>query len=179
MNFYSAIKSGFENYGQFDGRSSRSEYWWFYLLGVIFGQFLNFSIAAGPSFVWLSWIAFFMGIVIIIPSLSVGVRRLHDVNKSGWNWLLVFTIIGIIPLLIWLARPGATATNRFGPSPKTSAIKSTSHAFTDRRSRDVPQEESQSIDFDKLEKLAALYKSGALTEAEFVQQKEILLKRGS
>ncbi len=52
-----------------------------------------------------------------LPSLAVFVRRLHDVNRSGWWYFIALTIVGIIPLLIWLCRAGETGPNRFGDNP--------------------------------------------------------------
>ena len=60
-------------------------------------------------------------LVFFLPSLSAQVRRLHDRNKSGWWYLLCFTIIGAIPLLVWLCQKGTTGENRFGPDPLSAA----------------------------------------------------------
>ena len=60
---------------------------------------------------------FFISLITIIPSITAGVRRFHDVNKSGWWILIPFTIIDIIPLLIWNASKGTQGKNRFGKYP--------------------------------------------------------------
>ena len=58
----------------------------------------------------------------LVALLSLTARRLHDVNKSGWWYLLFFTIIGIIPILYWFVQKGDKADNRFGPDPLANKI---------------------------------------------------------
>ena len=58
-----------------------------------------------------------------IPSLAVGARRLHDTNRSGWWQLIAFTIIGLIPLIIWLASVGEKKKNKYGQPIKLKSIK--------------------------------------------------------
>jgi uncharacterized membrane protein YhaH (DUF805 family) len=58
-------------------------------------------------------------LAVFIPGIAVAVRRLHDTGRSGWWYLLVFTIIGIIPLIIWFASDSQPGTNQWGPNPKT------------------------------------------------------------
>ena len=60
------------------------------------------------------WIAI---LVTLCPSIAAGARRLHDVNKSGWWQLIAITIIGIIPLVIWMATEGAKKKNKYGQLP--------------------------------------------------------------
>lgn len=119
MNYFlSALK----NYAVFSGRARRSEYWFFYLFFIIF------VIAAaiidniiGTTFDPLPYGAIYLLFCLgtFIPSLAVGVRRLHDVGKSGW-----FLLISLIPLLgpIWLLvlflTDGQKGTNEYGPNPK-------------------------------------------------------------
>ena len=55
----------------------------------------------------------------LLPSLAVATRRLHDTGRSGWNQLWALTVIGIIPLVIWLAKPGTRAPNAYGADPLT------------------------------------------------------------
>jgi uncharacterized membrane protein YhaH (DUF805 family) len=55
-----------------------------------------------------------LALALVAPSIAVAVRRLHDVNRSGWWMLLAFTIIGVIPLLYWLIKKGTDGPNRFG-----------------------------------------------------------------
>jgi uncharacterized membrane protein YhaH (DUF805 family) len=62
-------------------------------------------------------------LVILLPSIAVGVRRLHDIDKSGW-WLLIgfVPILGMIVLIIFAVRPGTEGPNRFGPAPQNAPV---------------------------------------------------------
>ncbi|MEY2986379.1 MAG: hypothetical protein RJB24_608 [Candidatus Parcubacteria bacterium] len=107
----------FQKYGQFSGRATRNEYWWFYLvnLAVTFLLAIIESVFSIP-FTLLSTIYFFASIV---PSLSIQVRRLHDVDKSGWYMLLNFVIIiGWIWLLVLNILDSTPGSNKYGPNPK-------------------------------------------------------------
>jgi uncharacterized membrane protein YhaH (DUF805 family) len=108
MDFQTAVKSCFQKYAMFDGRSRRSEYWWFVLF-LIVGNFV------------LSLIGDMLGLIFslatLVPSLSAAARRLHDTDRSGWWQLIGITIIGLIPLIYWLASPGTVGANRFGEDP--------------------------------------------------------------
>ena len=98
-----AIKKGFLNYFNFSGRSSRSEFWYFFLFVIIFSSITTFidTFILGYHSEELGTTGKILFLLTIIPQLSIIVRRLHDVGKSGWWFLLSFTIIGLIPLLIW------------------------------------------------------------------------------
>jgi len=107
----------FQKYGQFSGRATRNEYWWFYLVTIAVSLLLAIidSVFSIP-FTLLSTIYFFAS---LIPSLSIQVRRLHDVDKSGWYILLDFVIIiGWIWLLILNIRDSTPGANKYGPNPK-------------------------------------------------------------
>ena len=136
MNFSESIKTCLtKKYLSFSGRASRSEFWFFYLF-LLIGYIICFTLIMAVSFK-LFWLigAFMIGI--ILPSLGVSVRRLHDVNKSGWFLLLpvpfnivgrlfersigdmslVFTIIGLgisIYLLVLYCTDGNKKNNKFG-----------------------------------------------------------------
>lgn len=101
--FVKSIKTCFlQKYATFEGRASRSEYWYFYLLVFVLGfiPFLNFVV----------------GLATFIPMLAAGVRRLHDVGKSGWMLLItLIPIIGTIWLIVLLASPSQEGTNEYGP----------------------------------------------------------------
>ena len=116
MNFKGAVGSGFRRYFDFRTRSSRSEYWWWFLLTV------NVSIVSTTLDEWLFGSMVILdsisSLAILIPSLAVAVRRLHDVNRSGWWYLTAFTVLGIIfPLLYWFIRRGTQGPNRYGLDP--------------------------------------------------------------
>ena len=115
MNFGQAVSSCFANYVTFSGRASRSEYWhWclFLFVGgvcaliadgnILFSQ--NMSI---PKF------EFIFTVVTALPGLAVSVRRLHDVNKSGWWLLIMFSVLGIFLLLYWMLLSPKDEENRF------------------------------------------------------------------
>lgn len=107
----------FQKYGQFSGRATRNEYWWFYLVNLAVTLLLAIieSVFSIP-FTLLSTIYFFASIV---PSLSIQVRRLHDVDKSGWYMLLNFVIIiGWIWLLVLNILDSTPGSNKYGPNPK-------------------------------------------------------------
>jgi len=89
-DFGDAIGTCWNNYANFQGRASRSEYWWFYLFVFIFSCIPLIGLAS---------------LILIIPQLAVGVRRLHDINRSGWWLLLWFTGFGMITLIIMMAQP--------------------------------------------------------------------------
>ena len=130
MNFTDAVKAYFLKWNDFRSRSSRSEYWWATLfvtlasfpVGFIIGFVIGFLLlTAGFSETTMEIV---VGIVmlpiqifIIIASTCLVIRRLHDVDKSGWWYLIIFTIIGIIPLLIWYCSKGTDGDNRFGKDP--------------------------------------------------------------
>jgi len=116
--FMTALK----NYAVFSGRSRRSEYWYFGLFYLIF--YAVFAVLDGitGTFDFRSGIGLFTGILtlaLLIPSMAVSVRRLHDTGRSGW-WLLIgiIPLIGAIILIVWLAKDGELGANRFGPNPK-------------------------------------------------------------
>ena len=120
MNFFDAIKVCFVKYTNFSDRASRSEYWLFTLFLTILGLVVGF-IESAMGVPWDDVLApgsTVLTIVTFVPALAVTVRRLHDLNKSGWWLLLYFTIIGIFfPLLYWFCKKGDEEENRFGPNP--------------------------------------------------------------
>ncbi len=118
LTFEEAVKRALlDKYCDFEGRASRSEYWWFYLFGVI----VNFAItilgmALGKTAEGI--ISLVVGLALLLPSLGVAVRRLHDIGKSGW-WLLIglIPIVGWILLIVWLVGESQPQTNEYGPVP--------------------------------------------------------------
>jgi len=115
MGFSEAVKSVFSKYATITGRACRSEYWYFTLFYIIVYFVLALITAIIPFLVILS-IVFAIGM--IIPSITVSIRRLHDRNQSGW-WLLVGLIpmIGGIILFIWFVMRGTDGPNDFGDDP--------------------------------------------------------------
>src|SRR5262245_37102264 len=117
MNFGQAIASGFSSYVNFSSRAPRSEYWYWTLFVVLVGiaagiidMTLFPEVEVGPTNA-LSSLALFL------PGLAVSIRRLHDLDRTGWWVLIVFTVIGTILLIIWNCMRGTAGPNRFGPDP--------------------------------------------------------------
>ena len=100
-----------ENYANFDGRARRKEYWMFVLFNVIISTILSMI---EPT-VYLIYV-----LAILVPSIAVVVRRLHDVAKSGWfMFIALVPIIGGIWLLILACTDGDSGDNEYGSNPKT------------------------------------------------------------
>jgi uncharacterized membrane protein YhaH (DUF805 family) len=98
MTFGKSISTCFSKYAAFDGRASRSEYWWWFLFTVLI------SLATGMVSDVLSGL-FSLGV--LLPSLAVGARRLHDTDRSAWFLLLWFVpFIGWIILIVWAIQEG-------------------------------------------------------------------------
>ena len=112
MSFIEAVKSCFSNYVGFSGRASRSEFWWFmlfYVICAVVGGFLG-DVAGG-----------IVGLILLLPTLAVQVRRLHDIGKSGW-WVLIglIPLIGQIVLIYFSVQPSGGA-NEYGSGPAAAA----------------------------------------------------------
>jgi uncharacterized membrane protein YhaH (DUF805 family) len=117
MTFGDAVKSVLSQYANFSGRARRSEYWWFVLFYVIVAVVASIidTVLSGGILIILAALA------LILPSLAVGVRRLHDTGKSGWFILIsLVPFIGSLILLIFMATDGNPETNQYGPSPKAA-----------------------------------------------------------
>jgi uncharacterized membrane protein YhaH (DUF805 family) len=116
--FVEALKK----YAVFSGRSRRKEYWFFVLYVVIISIVLSaidtiigaYNVSTGVGL--LSGI---FGLAVLIPSIAVSVRRLHDTDRSGW-WILLglIPIIGHIILIVFYVENSTPGTNRYGPNPK-------------------------------------------------------------
>ena len=116
MDFQTSIKTCFQKYAVFSGRASRSEFWYFSLfcfLGGTITWVIDTMILGYGAEDWGA-ISVIFQIVIILPGVAVGARRLHDINKSGWWQLITLTIIGIILLIVWFATIGSSKKNEYG-----------------------------------------------------------------
>lgn len=117
MTFGQSVGTVFSNYVKFSGRASRSQYWWWFLFTFIIG--LIFIIIGGPNAQqWSMGLTAFYGIVelvLILPTLGVTVRRLHDIGKGGgWIFIALVPLIGWIWYLVLMVTPGQPGPNRFG-----------------------------------------------------------------
>ena len=120
MEFTQSINHCFKHYSNFSGRARRSEYWWFFLFVILVSL-----VAAFLDYGFDSYIAPDQGmfnvistIILILPQLAVGSRRLHDIGRSGWWQLLYLTIIGAVLIIIWHATDGTKKNNQFGKPVK-------------------------------------------------------------
>lgn len=135
-----AVKSCLSKYASFKGRASRAEYWFFMLFSTVMNWVIvsvmmiigalvwipagRFNHGAHPSpagvlfFILAALIAFGLSVALYLPSLSVGVRRLHDIGRSGWSyWLYCIPLVGFVLMLVWNCERGTPGPNRFGPDP--------------------------------------------------------------
>ena len=136
MSFTDSIKTCFQKYIDFSGRASRPEYWWFFLFSFIV-RIVTF---------WIPFLGIIIGLALLLPSLAVTARRLHDTNRTGW-WMLLpigsglagiitgavlaviglaalagilgglAILIGFLALLKFLIEPSDPGPNQYGPNP--------------------------------------------------------------
>lgn len=120
MKWYLKVVS--DNYANFTGRARREEYWMFVLFNIIFA--ITIAIISGMlvastnngAFMFF-YVIYILGV--FIPGLAVSVRRLHDINKSGWYYLVgIIPFLGAIWLIILFATEGDRGSNQYGPDPK-------------------------------------------------------------
>jgi len=108
-------------YAEFAGRARRKEYWTFVLinLAIIFAlRRLDILVGTWDSESRVGLVSGLFHLATLIPTIAVSIRRLHDTNRSGWWYLLVFVlIVGWIPLLIFLTENSHSDENKYGPSP--------------------------------------------------------------
>lgn len=106
MNWYITV---LKNYAVFSGRARRKEYWMFILFNIIISFAISFIEALAGG---MGTISVIYSLAVLIPSIAVGVRRMHDTDRSGW-WLLL-PIVNIV----FLCFDSQLETNRFGENPK-------------------------------------------------------------
>ena len=119
MNWYLEV---LRKYAVFSGRARRMEYWMFFLfnliisflLGVVDGVLGTFSPETG-----LGLLGGIYSLAILIPSIAVTIRRLHDSGRTGWWFLIIFIpLIGALVLLVFMVLDSEQGTNDYGPNPK-------------------------------------------------------------
>jgi uncharacterized membrane protein YhaH (DUF805 family) len=113
MGFGEAIRSGFSNYVTFGGRAIRSEFWYWVLFGFlaqIVTSIIDYGILGHQITTPL------LSLAIFLPGLAVSIRRLHDLDRTGW-WIFIafLPLIGAILLIVWYCSRGTVGPNRFGP----------------------------------------------------------------
>ena len=120
MPFMSAMKSGFKNSFSLSGRASRSEYWFWVLGGMIF----QMTMIIGSIVLAIMEIPVLPGLMILAPillvpgSITLVVRRLHDVGMSGWFWFVALVpLIGAIYLIYLFVQEGDAGENAYGAVP--------------------------------------------------------------
>lgn len=121
MSFSAAVRTCLSKYAIFEGRAGRAEFWWFNLLGclIALGGLVAkvFSHTAGTVIFWAC------AIPLLLPSMAVGIRRLHDTGRSGWRYLWTLVpLVGGIVMLVYLTQPSDPRSNRYGPEPSDAAV---------------------------------------------------------
>jgi uncharacterized membrane protein YhaH (DUF805 family) len=166
MQWYLKVLS---NYATFAGRARRKEYWLFFLFNFIIVFSIGFigALIQAPDF-----IVNLYRLVVFIPSIAVGVRRMHDTNHNGW-WLL-------LPIwnIVLLCTSGENKENRYGPNPKTPGPNSTPQKVVHQDNgvtSIASYKQHMSDNISQLERLADLKAKGHLTEEEFAMKKKQLL----
>ena len=122
--FVEALKK----YAVFSGRSRRKEYWYFVLFIIIISTVLNIIdglIGAYDRSMGVGLLSTIFSLAILIPSIAVSVRRLHDIDRTGW-WVLISLVplVGWIVLLVFHVQDSTPGTNRYGPNPKSTDYQS-------------------------------------------------------
>ncbi len=111
-----------KNYVGFSGRARRTEFWMFVLFNVIASvitQILDRVLGWGDGWANTGPITLVYTLAVFLPALAVGIRRLHDTNRTGWWTLLaLIPLVGAIVLLVFYAQPGNVGANTYGPDPK-------------------------------------------------------------
>ena len=112
--FIAVVKHVFlKNYVNFQGRATRKEFWYAFLFNFVITFILGLFGKTGTILTGI-W-----SLAVLLPTLSVAARRLHDINKTGWLILLcLIPLIGEIILIVWWARKGDEAENQSGPGPQ-------------------------------------------------------------
>ena len=122
--FYSGNFLGIQQLCEFYRARARSEFWYwalFAILASIAGELIDLALFTSSTFTPVQTL---VNLALFLPGLAVSVRRLHDLDRTGWWLLLIFTVIGMIVLLVWDCMRGTVGPNRFGPDPLAAASPS-------------------------------------------------------
>ena len=108
-----------ENYANFSGRDTRPDFWWFVLANLS----LSIPISLVATAIGVPIISTVYSFAVLVPFVAAAVRRLHDTDRAGW-WLLLLLIpiIGAVVVIVFLATPGHTASNRYGTATVNNAV---------------------------------------------------------
>lgn len=107
-----AYKKFLRNYANFNGRSTRSDYWYVVLANFLIGLILGFIAGLIPQ---LSFLSTLYTLAVLIPGIALVVRRLHDINKSGWYYLMaLIPLAGFIIVLVYLCTASVNENNKYG-----------------------------------------------------------------
>ena len=118
MGFGDAISTCFSKYVTFDGRAARPEYWYWVLFSLL-AQLVLVIVDTLVLHSEIGILGVLFSLAVFLPSLAVAVRRLHDLDRSGWWILLAFIpVVGAIILIVWACMPGTPGPNRFGLPPQ-------------------------------------------------------------
>ena len=111
MSFQDAVRSCLTKYVTFAGRAGRAEFWWFALFNFIVGVVVGaIDLAIGTSILQI-----IVSLALLLPGIAVGVRRLHDTNRSGfWYFIILVPLVGWIVLLVFFLIQGDNAPNQYG-----------------------------------------------------------------
>ncbi len=114
--FGNSVSICLRKYAVFRGRAPRAELWFYVLFNLILGVVA--AILDSSAFHHAAVFTILVDLGLLLPSLAVQVRRLHDLDRSGW-WLLIgfIPLVGVIVLLVWFCTRGTRGPNRFGPDP--------------------------------------------------------------
>ena len=124
MTYQESVRSVLSNYATFSGRASVSEFWWFYLFTLLISMAFSvlgliFHDSNGEPALWIIILQGLFGLAILLPSIAVAVRRMHDIGKEGgWIFINLVPLIGWIWFIVLAATPGQLGDNRFGPMPR-------------------------------------------------------------
>jgi uncharacterized membrane protein YhaH (DUF805 family) len=116
-----------KKYAVFSGRARRAEYWYFVLFNIIVAVVLSLIDTLLGTFNFMQGVGLLSGLyalAVLIPTLAVTVRRLHDIDRTGW-WIFInlIPLIGFIVLLVFAVTEGTPGSNRYGPNPKGATAR--------------------------------------------------------
>lgn len=117
LTFQQAVQRVLSKYAEFNGRASRSEFWWFMLFVVCVGVVFSL-LTAITGLRFFAWIGQLCNLALLVPTLAVSWRRLHDVGRAGGWWFINFVpVVGAILFILWTVKPSEPVANRFGEVP--------------------------------------------------------------